>query len=98
MKPIVPTRSANRFLPILVVLAVAPLSAQVAPEPAKPEEVLILSPFTVQTSADVGYEASESLAGTGLKTKLTDLGASVFVITSKFLPYSSSNEDISKFL
>lgn len=53
-------------------------------------DVLILSPFTVQTEKDVGYEASESLSGTGLKTKLTDLGASVSVITSKFLDDTGS--------
>ncbi|MBI5770337.1 MAG: hypothetical protein HZA93_21355 [Verrucomicrobia bacterium] len=50
----------------------------------------MLSPFTVQTNTDVGYEASESLAGTGLKTKLTDLGASVAVVTAKFLEDTAS--------
>ncbi len=49
------------------------------------EDAVVLSPFTVQTTTDVGYEASSSLAGTGLNTKLTDLGASVSVITAKFL-------------
>lgn len=50
----------------------------------------MLSPFVVQTSTNTGYEASESLAGTGLRTKLTDLGASVSVITSKFLEDTGS--------
>jgi outer membrane receptor protein involved in Fe transport len=50
----------------------------------------MLSPFKVQTETDVGYEASSSLAGTGLNTKLTDLGASVSVITSKFLEDTGS--------
>ena len=38
------------------------------------EPTIELSPFVVGASADVGYEATESLAGTGLKTKLTDIG------------------------
>jgi catecholate siderophore receptor len=76
---------------LLVLAAASPLLAQTtAPAPLPPEEVHVLSPFTVETTADVGYEASESLAGTGLKTKLTDLGASVAVITTKLLEDTGS--------
>lgn len=67
-------------------------SAQTVP-PAAPdarEDAVLLSPFVVQTSSNTGYEASESLAGTGLRTKLTDLAASVSVITSKFLEDTGS--------
>ncbi|MEO6245079.1 MAG: TonB-dependent receptor plug domain-containing protein, partial [Opitutaceae bacterium] len=74
----------------LLTLSALPLFAQLAPEKPKDEEVTLLSPFTVQTNKDVGYEASESLAGTGLKTKLTDLGASVSVVTSKFMEDTGS--------
>ncbi|MBC7369311.1 MAG: TonB-dependent receptor plug domain-containing protein [Undibacterium sp.] len=82
----------RRLLPALLVSAALRLGAQTLPKkPSTPaEEVLVLSPFTVQTSTDVGYEASESLAGTGLKTKLTDLGASVSVVTSKFFTDTGS--------
>lgn len=65
------------------------LPAQTKAE-TKDGDVLVLSPFTVQTTADVGYEASSSLAGTGLNTKLTDLGASVSVITAKFMEDTGS--------
>ena len=77
---------------LLVLSAVLSLSvrAQVVADKPKDEDILILSPFTVQTTADVGYEASSSLAGTGLNTKLTDLGASVSVITAKFLEDTGS--------
>lgn len=54
------------------------------------DDAIRLNPFTVSSAKDVGYEASESLAGTGLKTKLTDLGASVVVITSKFFEDTAS--------
>lgn len=67
----------------------------VAPNPDSPaaaaeEPAVELSPFVVGASTDVGYEATESLAGTGLKTKLTDLGASVSVINSKFMEDTAS--------
>ena len=42
------------------------LSAQTTPPRPAEEDVVLLSPFAVQTNKDVGYEASESLAGTGL--------------------------------
>jgi outer membrane receptor for monomeric catechols len=64
--------------------------AQVAPPRPPAEDVLVMSPFQVQTTTDVGYEASRSLAGMGLNTKLTDLGASVSVITAKFLEDTGS--------
>lgn len=81
---------------LLAFFAVLPLGAQTLNQktvlPVNPagDEPVVLSPFTVQTSTDVGYEASESLAGTGLKSKLTDLGASVSVVTSKFLEDTAS--------
>ena len=88
-----PAATARRVLFIrlgasaLLVAAAVPLPAQTPPAPA---ETIVLSPFTITSDKDVGYEASESLAGTGLKTKLTDLGAAVSVITSKFLEDTAS--------
>jgi outer membrane receptor protein involved in Fe transport len=81
-----------RSVPLFAGIVALPLAAQTAPERPKTEkdETIVLSPFTVQTTTDVGYEASESLAGTGLRTKLTDLGAAVSVITSKFLEDTGS--------
>ena len=73
--------------------SVLPLSAQLWAQTTAPkdkEDVVVLSPFTVNTTRDVGYEASSSLAGTGLNTKLTDLGASVAVVTAKFLQDTAS--------
>ena len=87
-------RNLSRWL--LPFLAALPLAAQTLNQKSVPpvnpngDEPVVLSPFTVQTSTDVGYEASESLAGTGLKSKLTDLGASVSVVTSKFLEDTAS--------
>jgi outer membrane receptor protein involved in Fe transport len=92
MPPAFSVSVRRRAHAVLALAAALPLAAQTLPPPpaAAPAEVLVLSPFTVQTNKDVGYEANESLAGTGLRTKLTDLGASVSVITSKFLKDTGS--------
>ncbi len=95
----IPAATARRVLPrrpcagLLLLAAAARLAAQApaaAPRPAAGDETIVLSPFTVASDKDVGYEASESLSGTGLKTRLTDLGASVSVVTAKFLEDTAS--------
>lgn len=94
-----PSRPATLFhlaglLAASIVLAGRASAQAVVAPPANAravtEDTIQLSPFVVQTNTDVGYEASSSLAGTGLNTKLTDLGASVSVITSKFLEDTGS--------
>lgn len=52
--------------------------------------MIVLSPFTVSADSDTGYEGTSSLAGTGLNTKLTDIGSSVSVITARFLEDTAS--------
>ncbi|MBI5693448.1 MAG: TonB-dependent receptor [Verrucomicrobia bacterium] len=92
--PITPCPPSRLPLVLVAVLPFLPhsLSAQAPGPKAKDEEVLVMSPFTVQTSKDIGYEASRTLAGMGLNTKLTDLGASVSVVTSKFLEDTGSTK------
>ena len=53
--------------------------------PAKKEEVIELSPFTVTTTKDTGYFAQNTLAGSRMNTNLGDLGASISVYTREFL-------------
>lgn len=67
-------------------------TAQVAPASAAPasaqqpgDEVVTLSPFTVQSTQDTGYLATNTLAGTRLNTSLKDVGAAVSVYTPEFL-------------
>lgn len=62
----------------------APARASGASAPA-PSEVVELSPFTVNTSSDVGYVAENTLAGSRLNTKLRDTASSVAVFTREFL-------------
>jgi len=57
---------------------------QPAGKPAD-EEVLQLSPFEVTSTKDTGYVATETLAGTRIRTELKDVGAAISVITKDFL-------------
>ena len=49
------------------------------------DEIVILSPFTVDAAPSGGYAASASLAGARSRAQLSDLGSAVTVITSQFL-------------
>lgn len=49
------------------------------------DEVVTLSPFTVTTERDTGYAATETLAGTRLRTSLRDVAASMSVLTPELL-------------
>ncbi|MGH7944832.1 MAG: TonB-dependent receptor plug domain-containing protein, partial [Opitutaceae bacterium] len=50
-----------------------------------PEEVIVLSPFVVNTEKDTGYAATNTLAGTRLNTELRDIGSSISIYTKNFL-------------
>ena len=56
-----------------------------AQQAAAKTEVVELSPFTVNTSRDVGYQAENTLAGSRLNTQLRDTAGSVSVFTKEFL-------------
>lgn len=49
------------------------------------EEAIVLSPFEVTSTKDTGYQATETLAGTRIRTNLADVGASISVYTKEFL-------------
>lgn len=73
-------------VPLMALLTAAVCSAQqaatpAATDPAKEDEPIVLSPFTVDASKDTGYFAPNTLAGSRMKTNLADLGASISVVT-----------------
>lgn len=79
---------------------VLPLAAQTAsPAPSsgqnQEEDVLELSPFIVESTSDVGYMATSSLAGTRLRTDLKDLGTSISVLTREFLDDIAATDNMS---
>lgn len=51
----------------------------------KKDETIELSPFTVTSTQDNGYVATNTLAGSRLNTKLADTPASISVLTKEFL-------------
>lgn len=69
-------------------LASIGLNAQVTTgdsAPAKKEEVIELSPFVVTAAEDNGYIATQSLAGTRIKSDLKDVAASIQVVTKDLM-------------
>jgi outer membrane receptor protein involved in Fe transport len=76
--------SAALFLPFsLSAQSVSPASPGAGA--AAEEEVVTLSPFTVDVTQDTGYAATSTLAGTRLRTNLEDVGTSITVLTKEFL-------------
>src|SRR5260221_382282 len=80
---------------IATILLLTPgLTAQTAPAAKPPvpvtstaaaekvDETVVLSPFTV-TSDNNGHQASNTLSGTRLNSKLEDLGSSITVVTKQ---------------
>ncbi len=68
--------------------AVSTVAAQTASVPAagkSDEAAVILSPFTVTSEKDNGYAATETLAGTRLRTNLRDVASSMSVLTPEML-------------
>lgn len=59
---------------------VAPVTKTVADD-----EPVILSPFEVQVQKDNGYQATETLAGTRIRTDLKDVGGALSVYTKEFM-------------
>ena len=72
---------------LAAVLSPLRLTAQSAPDPESTdlESIIVLSPFEVTSSSDVGYTASQTLAGNRLNTDLRDIGSAVSVVTKEFL-------------
>lgn len=81
-------------LPLAHVIAqtVSPLGPPVRPSAAAADEVIELSPFTVNSAADKGYRAENTLAGSRLNTSLRDTPASISVFTREFLDDIGLNE------
>lgn len=78
------SRAAVAAIATLGSVWLAQAQAVVPPKP-DPEGVVQLSPFTVNTSSDVGYVAENTLAGSRLNTRLRDTASSVSVFTKEFL-------------
>ena len=85
-----PRRLCATVFPGLIAVQVALAQTTPVPprenlaEPAGADQSVVLSPFIVAGERDTGYAASDTLAGTRLRTNLKDIAASVSVITKEF--------------
>lgn len=79
-------RGACRALcfPLVALTATASAFAQSVP-PVAPDSTVVLTPFEVSVSSDVGYAANETLSGSRLNTELKDIATQVNVMTPEFL-------------
>ena len=66
------------------------LLAQASGDPEEDMEVFELSPFVVSGEEDTGYAAESTLAGTRIKTNLSDVGAAITAVTEQFLEDTGS--------
>src|SRR5215218_8464781 len=83
--PRFPTTLLALALPLTIATAqtVAPPAATTTRDAN--QETLVLSPFVVDTSKDVGYAATSTLGGTRLKSELRDVASQIDVMTAEFL-------------
>jgi hypothetical protein len=56
-------------------------------DPAKADEdkTVVLSPFEVTSTKDNGYQATDTLAGTRIRTDLKDVGSAIQAVTKEFM-------------
>lgn len=71
------------FLGFLLLLP--PLAAQEVAPPEATDDTVQLSPFEVQTEADQGYRATNSISGSRINTPIKDIPMPIEVITADFL-------------
>ncbi|MBN2069488.1 MAG: TonB-dependent receptor [Opitutales bacterium] len=74
-------------------LSVSLLGTLNAQDVMEEEDVLMLTPFEVESSQDVGYLATNTLAGTRIRTQLKDVGSAVSVITKEFLEDTGATDN-----
>ncbi len=75
---------------MLLCLAISPALCAQSVTPATPaaageDDTITLNPFEVSSSKDVGYLATNTLAGSRLNTELKDTAAAISVMTPEFL-------------
>jgi iron complex outermembrane receptor protein len=72
-------------LAVVTSSGLAQLVAPAATVPKPESDLVVLSPFTVTSGSDQGYQAGNTLAGSRMNTKLSETPASVSVFTEEFL-------------
>jgi len=83
----------TRALPAVLLLCSSPVLGQRSPEPppTAPAAPVELSPFLVDATKDVGYQAGNTTSGSRLNTSLRDTAATLQVFTPEFLQDLGAN-------
>ncbi len=63
----------------------APTPPPPSPAPTADNEIVELTPFVIEASSEVGWVATESLAGSRMKTQIKDLAQPLEVMTTDFM-------------
>jgi len=84
-----PKQPRDGLIKGLLALALASTS-NVSAQDDSDTDVVELSPFNVQASDAVGYQATSTLAGSRLKTPLKDVGSAIQVITQELFDDTGS--------
>lgn len=89
MKAMFPCLALSRaarsaILPLLLTAGLANVSLAQGGAGDAEDEIYELSPFTIVSDDADGYRASNTLAGSRLKTPLRDVGSSISVLTDQF--------------
>lgn len=66
-------------------LLAQPTAPAARPPSDSEDEIIQLSPFEVTSAKDKGYAATETLAGTRIRTDLKDVGSAISVVTKEFM-------------
>lgn len=77
---------------VLPLLASAATTPPAAPSDLEDNEPVVLSPFTVDTSKDQGYRATNSTSGTRLNRPIKDIPIPIEVITAEFIRDIGAND------
>ncbi|MDP3072889.1 MAG: hypothetical protein Q8N18_21535 [Opitutaceae bacterium] len=72
-------------LAAVLLLRVATLAQTASAASAATDETVQLTPFTVTSDKDVGYQAANTLAGSRMNTSLKDTPASLSIMTAEFI-------------
>ena len=87
----------KKFLALLVLTGAGPLFAQTSSTTTSPasnsttapilvdDDTVKLTPFEVSSTKDTGYQSTETLAGTRIRTQLQDVASPIQVITKEFM-------------
>src|SRR6188474_330740 len=79
------TRHACSLLGLVLLGSTSARAQSVSPPTSEQQQPVELSPFVVDDTKDVGYLATNTLAGSRFNTALKDTPASISVLTSEFL-------------